>query len=59
MAGSGGAAVVHVIAKRSLWSGRVTALCGVTAEAGTYETDTWRLFKLKGPRCPVCEAMKK
>ncbi|QRP47230.1 hypothetical protein [Amycolatopsis sp. FDAARGOS 1241] len=49
------APLVHRIAKKSWWSGRITALCGATEEAGNYETSTWRLFKLPGQPCPVCE----
>jgi hypothetical protein len=49
--------VVHRIAKKSWWSGRVTALCGHTAEAGKYQTSTWTLFGLSGPQCPACEAI--
>jgi hypothetical protein len=49
--------LVHRIAKKSWWSGRITALCGHTAEAGTYETSTWRLFGLPGMKCPACEAI--
>lgn len=51
-------AVVHETAKKSWWSGRITALCGATAEAGTYETDTFRLFALPGPKCPDCQRIK-
>ncbi|HJQ48293.1 MAG TPA: hypothetical protein VJ870_18520 [Amycolatopsis sp.] len=50
--------LVHEIAKKSWWSGRITALCGATAEAGTYETSTWRLFGLPGKKCPACKAVK-
>lgn len=50
--------VVHATAKKSWWNGRITALCGATAEAGAYETDTWRVFPLPGPRCPACGAIE-
>ncbi|PXY32113.1 hypothetical protein [Prauserella muralis] len=51
--------LVHVTARKSLWSGRIWALCGATQTAGNYETDTWRLFGLPGSRCPACERIKK
>ncbi|MGH3631234.1 MAG: hypothetical protein ACRDRL_27800 [Sciscionella sp.] len=41
--------VRHVMAKRSWWSGRVTALCGWTSESGEYDT---RWFS--SPSCPTC-----
>ncbi|GAB3479600.1 hypothetical protein [Amycolatopsis cihanbeyliensis] len=52
--------VIHVTAKRSWWNGKVTALCGQTAEAGDYETDTWRLFGFRsGKPCPACQRIKR
>ncbi|MCR3719921.1 MULTISPECIES: hypothetical protein [Prauserella salsuginis group] len=51
--------LVHLKKHKSWWSGRITALCGATAEAGEYETETWRLFKLPGPRCPACDRIHK
>lgn len=51
--------LVHVQAHKSWWSGRVTALCGATEEAGRYQTDTWRLFPLPGKHCPTCDRIKK
>ncbi|MEU3272547.1 hypothetical protein ABZ639_17035 [Saccharomonospora sp. NPDC006951] len=51
--------IKHRMAKKSWWSGRVTALCGHTAEAGEYETSTWRLFPLPGTWCPACERILK
>ncbi|MFD4192218.1 hypothetical protein [Amycolatopsis thermoflava] len=33
-----GDGVVHVTAGRSLRTGRITALCGATADAGTYHS---------------------
>lgn len=53
------APVVHETAKRSWWSGRITALCGATAEAGEYQTSTWTVFGLSGPKCPACQALAK
>jgi hypothetical protein len=47
--------VIHRTAKKSFWSGRITALCGATEEAGQYETTKWRLTKLPGQPCPACE----
>lgn len=49
---------VHETKSRSLWSGEITALCGAKAKAGTYQTDTWRLFGLSGPKCPACQKIK-
>lgn len=51
--------VVHETARKSWWSGRITALCGATAEAGEYETSTWTLFGLPGTKCPVCQHIKR
>ena len=47
--------VVHATEKKSFWSGRITALCGLTAEAGTYTT----LWFSSGPTCPSCKRIKK
>lgn len=46
--------VIHTRATKSFWSGRVTALCGATAEAGQYET-LW----FSSPTCPACKRIKK
>lgn len=51
--------LVHIQAKKSWWSGRITALCGATEEPGRYQTDTWRLFPLPGKACPSCERIDK
>ncbi|WP_216209164.1 hypothetical protein [Amycolatopsis aidingensis] len=52
--------VIHVKAKKSWWNGRVTALCGWTAEAGEYETDTWYPFGFwSGRKCPACQRIKR
>jgi hypothetical protein len=47
--------IIHTTAKRSWWDGRITAVCGATAESGDYQTDTWTLFGFSGPRCPACQ----
>lgn len=49
---------VHATKSRSWWTGRITALCGATEVAGQYETDTFRIFPLPGPRCPACQAIE-
>ncbi len=50
--------VIHLTKSRSWWTGRITALCGATEQAGRYETDTWRLIPLRGQRCPACQQIK-
>lgn len=49
------AAEAHFIAERSIWTGRVTALCGFTAEYGDYEL--FYLFPV-GPLCPECRRIR-
>ncbi|PFG51073.1 hypothetical protein ATK36_6346 [Amycolatopsis sulphurea] len=46
--------LLHVTAECSLWSGRITAVCGVSAEAGGYEV--FHVFGF-GPRCPDCRRL--
>lgn len=50
--------MVHLQAKRSLWSGKVTALCGKTYQPGQYHGDG--LFsRITGPDCPTCQRLAK
>ncbi|MEV8615639.1 hypothetical protein AB0383_48435 [Amycolatopsis sp. NPDC051373] len=46
----------HTTAERSIWTGRITALCGATAEAGEYEVIWFAPF---GPRCSECKRLAK
>ncbi len=47
----------HVVAERSHWSGRVTALCGDTAEPGEYNPYWFR--PLFANWCPTCRRLEK
>lgn len=51
-----GRPVFHIKKSKSLWSGRVTALCGWTREAGQYRKEGW--FESVAT-CPDCERIKK
>lgn len=47
--------MIHKVATKSWWSGRVTAPCGASAEGGTWERTGWLT---SGPRCPICYPRK-
>jgi len=50
------AAEAHIVADRSIWTGRVTALCGFTRESGEYDM---HYFFPAGPLCPDCKRLHK
>lgn len=54
--GKKGQPVFHFKAKKSWWSGRLTALCGKTWEAGQYQRRGW--FE-SGRDCPDCVRIAK
>lgn len=47
----------HIMAKRSWWSGQVTALCGFVSQRGEYETALFTFFT--GTPCQECRRIKR